>query len=1043
MRVWSFPVVGDESGNPDSPSADLRPIQPNGNSPLTSDDLRCLAMRRPTERIALVWRSLDFSSTRSAGHLSSILFVLCGLLVAATSPLMPGGPGVHRNWLIAVGAVATASGFVIERLPWHRWSRSATLWLVPAAFALIAVHNIASGENGLRYNVFFFVVAAWVGLMHPAGTAIRLVPAMAVAYLLPGAVDGRLTPLLSSLTYAVPAFVLVGECASLVAERVRQSESALRSSEERFRALVQNSTDVISVVTEDGTIRYDSPGITSVLGYGTDERVGTSGFDYVHREHLALARSHLLALNGNPGAVRRMELRIRHRDGSWRWCEATVRNLLDDPAVRGLVVNVSDVTERHRAESIQRQLAAIVESSTDAIIGNNLDGTVLSWNRAAEEMFGFPTKEMIGTNIRVIVPRHRRGEMADLLRAVADGDHARVVTQRLHHDGSVLDVSLSMSPVRDSSGAVVAAATIARDITADVRAARALADREASFRLLFAANPQPMWVYDSKTLRFLEVNDAAVRHYGFTREQFLEMDIMAIRPPAAGDRLRSTADEQREHRVGTWQHRLADGRIIDVEVTSHRLEFAGRAAVLVAAQDVTDRNVLEAELRHQAFHDSLTGLSNRALFNDRVEHALGRRSERGSAVVLLLDLDEFKVINDSLGHAVGDDLLVAVARRLEKTVRAADTVSRLGGDEFAVLIEDCTVASAEGQAQRLLDALGEPFLLGSKEVNVTASIGIAQADGDTSTGELMRNADVAMYRAKSTSGGCYRVFEPAMHAAALRQMEVTASLRQAIDEEQFVLYYQPVAALRDGEIVGMEALVRWRHPEHGLVAPAEFIPALEDSGLIVTLGEWILHRACLDAMTTSHSPFRVNVNLSGRQLADPDIVEHVASALETTGLPPHRLMLEITESVLMQGFDNSARRLSELRTLGVGLAIDDFGTGYSSLSYLRTFPVDELKIDKSFIDALPHDDGAVPLLRTIVQLARSLSLLTVAEGVETQEQYSLLQGLGCDQVQGYYISRPRPVDEAVMLTRTSPTWHLPFTTAPRQRDASVDVTSGR
>jgi diguanylate cyclase (GGDEF)-like protein/PAS domain S-box-containing protein len=971
--------------------------------------MRSVRTMRALRRIDL----RDLGSTQAAGQLSAVLFFLCGLLVVASAPI--AGESHARPLIVAgIGLVACLSGVVMMAMPWHAWPRARTLWLVPLAFVLIALLNWANGAEGYRYGVFFFVVAAWVGLMHRRWTTLAVTPGMVAAYVLPGLFVGDLDQVVASLTYALPVFLLIGECASLVAERVRSSEAELRANEERFRALVQNSADAIMVVDADATILWESPGITAILGYDVDERAGTDGMNYVHPDFVDEVGVVLGRLLTDPHVTCRVELQLRHKDGSWRWCEAVARNLLDQPAVGGLVVNLADVTERHRAHSIQRRLAAIVESSSDAIVGQALDGSVLSWNGAAESMYGYAATEMVGHNIRRVVPEELVPEFESMLARVAAGENIeRVVTQRRRRNGDLLNVSLSLSPVRNSAGEVVSVAGIARDITAEMRATEAIADSEASFRLLFSANPQPMWVYEMGTYRFLEVNDAAVRRYGYTREQFLAMTIIDIRPAEDVDRLIAAATVGEKARETTgWRHRLADGRVIDVDISSHRLPFAGRDAVLVAAQDITDRNALEAQLRHQAFHDSLTGLSNRALFNDRVEHALGRRDEAPGPVVLLLDLDRFKLVNDSLGHAVGDELLVAVAQRLQDAVRSGDTVARLGGDEFAVLLEQCSPARAERHAARLLDAVAQPLWLSGKEVDVTGSIGIAGGEPGLSAGELLRNADMAMYRAKAAGGGCFRMFEPEMHIDAVRELEVTAALRAAIDDERFVLHYQPVVDAGCGSVVAMEALVRWRHGDV-LVSPADFIPALEDSGLIVGLGEWILRRACLDALAWP-AHLHVNVNLSGRQLLDDDLVQHVSRALRESGLAPGRLMLEITESVLMLNTSGSMQRLSELRALGVGLAIDDFGTGYSSLSYLREFHVDELKIDRSFIDTITADSASVSLVAAIVQLARSLSLTTVAEGVETREQYTLLRELGCDRLQGYFFARPAQVDDVVV-----------------------------
>ena len=963
----------------------------------------------------------EFGTAKMAGLLSAVLFVLCGLMVVAVGPLVPAGPHVHPFGVIAIGLIAALSGPVIGALPWERWSRSSTLWLVPLSFALISMHNVFNGGNGFRYDVFYFVVFVWVGLMHPAGTSAKFTPLLIASYLAPAIWLHDLTTLAEAMTYAVPVCVLVGECASVIATRIQRSESAVRANEERLRALVENAQDVISVVDSDEIVRWDSASITGVLGYGATERVGHNAFDFVRPEHVQLARTALQGIAFEPRSLRTVEVEVRHNDGSWRWCELRVRNLLDDHAVGGFVVNITDVTERHEADAVERQLAAIVESSTDAIVGQTLDGTILSWNPAAERMYQRTAEEMIGQSVYAFVPEDRVDELNALYASVAAGEAAAIETQRVRADGTYLDISLSMSPVRKSTGEVAAVAAIARDITDQVKARRTLADSESSFRLMFAANPQPMWVYDAVTLQFLEVNEAAVRHYGYTRQEFLSFDITEIRPVEDVELLMEELSTDRAIReTPGWRHMLADGRTIDVDITSHKLQFAGRDAVLVAVRDVTDRNALDAQLRHQAFHDSLTGLSNRALFNDRVEHALGRRNGARRPIVLLLDLDRFKLVNDSLGHAAGDELLVEAARRLEDSVRLGDSVARLGGDEFAVLLEDCTQNAAELQAARLLSALATPMSVAGQEVVTSASIGVAVASGGMSAGELLRNADVAMYRAKAHGGGRLQVFQPAMYAAAARQMELTAALRTSIDAQQFVLHYQPVVTLADGAIRSVEALTRWIHPELGVMSPLEFIPIAEDSGLIVELGAWVMQEACRTA--APWPDVGINVNLSGRQLADPHIVDHVRRALRESGLPPERLTLEITESVLMQHSEANVRRLRRLRALGVRLAIDDFGTGYSSLAYLRAFPVHELKIDKSFIASLPADEDAIALVRTIVQLAKSLSLTTVAEGVETAAQYRALRELGCDEVQGFYVSRPTEWADVMTLAEGPQVW---------------------
>jgi diguanylate cyclase (GGDEF)-like protein len=521
----------------------------------------------------------------------------------------------------------------------------------------------------------------------------------------------------------------------------------------------------------------------------------------------------------------------------------------------------------------------------------------------------------------------------------------------------------------------------------------------ANFRQLFADNPQPMWVYDKTTSQFLEVNEAAVAHYGFTRDEFLTRTITDIREDGIDGELQ--------------RHRLRDGRLIEVEAHIHELNFETHEAVLVAIEDVTERNALEEELRHQAFHDALTNLANRALFSDRVDHALGRRGRAGADLaVLLLDLDGFKTVNDSLGHTVGDALLVGVAERLQSVLRIGDTAARLGGDEFAVLLEDL---EAEEQAieiaQRLLVEVAAPFSLGGKEIFVNASIGITLGgDHGETADELLRNADAAMYRAKSQGKGCFRLFEAAMHSAAVERLELEADMRRALDENELIVYYQPIVAANSGSITGFEALVRWDHPTRGIVPPLDFIPIAEENGLIVDIGRVVLRRACeqLHEWHATRPYLTMSVNVSARQLADRHLVEDVTDVLRSTRVPASALTLEITESAVIDDPATALTRLTMLKSLGVKLAVDDFGTGYSSLSSLRNLPVDTLKIDKTFVDGLLMGAEAAGVVNAIIGLARTLQLCTVAEGVECQDQVDRLEELGCEQLQGYCFSRPVP-----------------------------------
>ena len=441
-------------------------------------------------------------------------------------------------------------------------------------------------------------------------------------------------------------------------------------------------------------------------------------------------------------------------------------------------------------------------------------------------------------------------------------------------------------------------------------------------------------------------------------------------------------------------------------------------------------NALSERLAHQAHHDPLTGLANRVLFHQRVERALARAARGDRIAVLFLDLDHFKGVNDSLGHAEGDRLLETVARRLLQATRGYDTVSRLGGDEFAILLEGMArEMDAPVVIERVKAALRRPVLLKGREVIVGASIGVAYVEAGQTVDDVLRNADLAMYHAKAAGRGGHEVFEPSMHAAVLARLELEADMRRAIDASEFRMLYQPIVELESGQLTGVEALIRWEHPTRGVLSPLSFIPIAEETGLIVPIGRWALREACRQGRQWQlEAPDGripgLSVNISGRQLLEPALVGDVADILAETGLDPSLLTLEITESVLMTDTETTLVTLRELKTLGIRLAIDDFGTGYSSLSYLQRFPVDTLKIDKAFIDDVARGGSNSVLARTIVTLAELLKLSTVAEGVERQDQRAHLITLGCARAQGYLFAQPLCAGEIDALLH-EPTVHRP------------------
>jgi len=520
--------------------------------------------------------------------------------------------------------------------------------------------------------------------------------------------------------------------------------------------------------------------------------------------------------------------------------------------------------------------------------------------------------------------------------------------------------------------------------------------------------------------RVVYVSESMGRVLGYRDEDLLGRPLNQLLGADAGARLVEGLTDVAQRPYGMlelelpFRHRAGHACTAQITVTN-LLDNPAVGGLVLNIRDVSERRQLEDQLSHQAFHDSLTALANRALFKDRVEHAVARtKRQTPSVAVLFLDLDGFKEVNDSLGHAAGDRLLIQVGQRLGACVRPSDTVARFGGDEFAVLIEDASDdLELAAVAERTLEELRQPFFINDRELHISGSMGIARMDPDVDgVDQLLRNADLAMYRAKAAGQGGFERYDPGMHTELVQRVQLEADLRRALDEGDLFLHYQPTIDLASGQITGAEALARWRHPTRGLVPPTEFIPLAEASGLIQRLGAWVLQEACRQAAVWQQAnsrrdkPFSLSVNLSGKQLQHVQVVQDVANALHESGLPPDSLVLEMTESVLMDDGETVLDILRRIKGLGARLAIDDFGTGYSSLSYLHRFPVDILKIDRSFVERLSLTSDNAELARTIVRLGQSLQLVTVAEGVEDSAQFLTLRRMGCDVGQGFYFGRP-------------------------------------
>jgi diguanylate cyclase (GGDEF)-like protein/PAS domain S-box-containing protein len=649
--------------------------------------------------------------------------------------------------------------------------------------------------------------------------------------------------------------------------------------------------------------------------------------------------------------------------------------------------------------STEEGIVALTTSRNTA--GLATDFQIVAFNQGASDLLGVPADALQWCRLSELqLGDPLRGIKDKLIACVGSGqfDHFEFTCTR--RDGEV-HLNVGVASVGD---------LLAMTLTdvGDIKR------REASFRLLFDGNPVPMWLYNPNDLRILNVNDAALAHYGYDRARMLGMTLLDLWPRDEWDSHRQVAqsvgDKFQSER--TWRHIKADGNEIEVLTYGRRITFANQHAVLVAVVDVTERKQAEARIAHMAHHDALTDLPNRILFHERLNELLKRVRPGESLAVHCLDLDHFKSVNDALGHPIGDELLKSVAGRLADCLREGDMVARLGGDEFAILqfpIRDPNEASV--LANKLIDVASKPYQVQSHEFVVGASIGIALAPGDGEASDvLLRNADMALYRAKGEGRGTAHFFEPEMDRRIQARRTLELDLRKALANSEFELFYQPLINLGNNAIVGFEALLRWRHPERGMIAPTEFIPLAEEIGLIVPLGDWVLRQACADAMRWP-SDVSVAVNLSPIQFRSRSIVKAVLTALAHSRLPANRLQLEITESVLLGETEANLATLHQLREIGVRISMDDFGTGYSSLSYLRCFPFDKIKIDRSFVKELAERPDCVAIIRAIAGLGMSLGIATTAEGIETAEQLDRVRAEGCTEVQGYLFSPPRPASE--------------------------------
>jgi diguanylate cyclase (GGDEF)-like protein/PAS domain S-box-containing protein len=826
-----------------------------------------------------------------------------------------------------------------------------------------------------------------------------------------------------------------------------EREAELARSESWFRSIIDNSTDGLVALDADGRIEWASSTMKDLLGFEPADAVGRHVLDFVHPDDVEKAIPSVAQLVAGRVTGEPVIVRARHRDGRWRWVEG----LTKEPAegqLTGSVFSLRDVTARVEAERARVETEArfrtVVANSYDVVAVIDPDA-VISWvTPNCERLLGWTPDEIEGTSgFDLVHPDEHGLVLAELAGFLAgDRDPEALILRMRHKRGTWHHMEVISTDFLDHPGIEGIALNLRlvdERIDAEKDRQRLLDIFELTHDLVVTHDVDGQLVY---------VNAAARRFFGLDVDDDLSrLDLRARLGADSLERLMLDAVPALLER-GSWTGELEilghdDTPVPTLAQLLTHVDPDGRLEYTSATiRDISERKAFEVRLRHEATHDALTGLPNRTLLLDRLAVGLARSERRGSRIgVLFCDLDHFKVVNDSLGHSQGDRLLVEVAARLSGQLRLGDTVGRFGGDEFVILCEDIDGADdATRLAERVSLAFHQPFDLDDADIVVGMSIGIAVSQPGVADAEtLIRDADAAMYRAKAQGRARYQLFEPHIRHQAVDRFELERELRAALGNDELEVFYQPVFDLAGGHVVGAEALLRWNHPTRGVVAPDDFIALAEETGLIVPLGTWVLEAACRHAQewgatAAGHEHLWVAVNISGRQLEDGAFVDRLREAIDRSGIDPGRLHLEVTESVLMRDAAYSARILERLKALGITIAVDDFGTGYSSLSYLRRFPVDSLKIDRSFVDGLGLGCDDSTIVAAVVNLAHTLGLKAIAEGVEHPRQRAELERLGCDQAQGYLLGRPVPAAaltrsvglppvRAEMARRSSPTDH--------------------
>ena len=796
-----------------------------------------------------------------------------------------------------------------------------------------------------------------------------------------------------------------------------------RIAQDRYRILFERSPDAVIVTAVDGRIIDFNPAALDFFCISRPELQRSNITTFYAN---IVDQAPLISRVDKSGLVHNAPVIFVDNGGQLKHSLVTIMRL-DEPDgnIYGYQCVIRDVTQHRQAEKklhSQKSFAdQLIDVAPEAIAIIDLDDRVIRINEEFCRLFQYTEKGCIGRRMDgLIVPEHLKAEGLSLSARAMGGACFEVETQRMRKDGTLVDVSVLAKPIateKDEPAIYV----IYRDISARKQAQEALEKSEERHRTVLEAAPDPVIVRDMPG-RVIYLNPAFTRVFGWSLDESQNRSIDFV-PPENQPETQLFLEQIRQGASfsGVETRRFTkSGQVVDVSISGAVFfDTEGNPEGYVnTLQDISERRKKDEELRYVAYHDILTGLPNRKSFymciDDLLQHSSRRNSDRAWAL-MFLDLDKFKQVNDALGHDTGDHLLKGVAERLKECLRETDHLFRLGGDEFTIILtnlsHDIDVARV---ARKIKQTLTRSFRFNGQEIFTSTSIGISVFPNDGWEVEgLVKSADMAMYAAKENGGNDYRFFTEEMNRKALHRMKLESSLRKALNQNELLLYYQPLVN-ETSHIMGMEALIRWNHPELGLVLPADFVRIMEETGMIVPVGRWVLQTACTQTKRwhdMGHSDLFVAVNLSARQLYEPDFVEMVIDILRESGLPPKCLKLEVTESSVIQNPEVCISKMRMLRAQGVTFSIDDFGTGYSSLSYLKRFPIDTLKIDRSFVSDAMSSKGDQEIVKTIIAMARNLNIDAVAEGVETQEQKDFLTSYGCSSMQGFFFAHPVPVEQ--------------------------------